>query len=279
MLPLLENGNCLRPIKIGKQFVSVRNTCAFDSTIQSVLTACHDFASYAEYFTKSNFYLSKFIQTITQNGVTAELYKERGHILNNTKALKDGILDCMINISYLQEKFILRDVPSLEQTIRCADCLFENTQTLPVLYINPISIYKYGMEGLQEAVNETSKINSTNICFKCKSTNITENLSEGNHIMLSVEDVGNSLLITRRGYPNCRRQFTVEEIPDKLISGKYTYKFVSAIIHNNEHYIAFIKRVTGKWEKHNDLQQRIMSVTARTLLQKYNIHILFYVRI
>lgn len=98
-------------------------------------------------------------------------------------------------------------------------------------------------------------------------------------MMLNIEDVGNPLLSDRNGYPNCRRQFTIEEIPDKLIYDKYIYKFVSAIIHIDEHYFAFVKRVTGKWESHNDLKERVMSVTSRMLLQKHNIHVLFYVRV
>lgn len=145
MLPLPVNRNSLKPINIGKQIVNVRNTCAFDSTVQIVLAACHDFASYSEYFINSNFYLSEFVQTLTRKGATAELYKERERILSTTKVIKDGLLDCTINISYLQEKFILRDVPSLQKIIRCADCVFENLQTLPVLHLNPFSIYGINM--------------------------------------------------------------------------------------------------------------------------------------
>lgn len=98
-------------------------------------------------------------------------------------------------------------------------------------------------------------------------------------MVLDIEDVGNALLSTRMGYPNCRRQFTIEKIPDKLVYNKYTYKFVSAIIYSDSHYFAFIKRITGKWEIHNNLKERVMTVTASPLLQKQSIHILFYVRI
>jgi len=98
-------------------------------------------------------------------------------------------------------------------------------------------------------------------------------------MMLDIEDVGNPLLSARRSYPNCRRQFTFEEIPDKLIYDKYTYKFVSAITYIDQHYFAFIKRITGKWENHNDLKKRVMAVTARTLLQMHNIHLIFYVQV
>lgn len=217
MLPLLMNRNFLQPINISKQIVSVRNTCAFDSTIQSILAAYHDFAPYSEYLRECNIYLSEFIQTLSTMGATANLYKKRGCILSTTKEIKDGILDYTINISYLQEKFI-RDVPSLEKTIRCADCLFENSKIMPVLHLNPDFIYKHGMAGLQEAVNNAYKPSNTSTCLRCKSANIIKSFSAGSHMMLDIEDVGNPLFSARRGYPNCRRQFTIEEIPDKLIN-------------------------------------------------------------
>lgn len=217
------NENFLKPVNIGKQIVSVRNTCAFDSIIQSILAAYHDFAPYSEYLEEYNIYLSEFIQTLSTMGATVKLYKERGYILSTTEEIKDGILHCTINISYLQEKFILRDMPYLEKTIRCADCLFENSKIMPVLHLNPVFIYKHGMTGLQEAVNQTYKLSNTSTCL-CRSNNITKSLSRSSHMMLDIEDVGNPLLSARRSYPNCRRQFTFEEIPDKLIYDKYTYK-------------------------------------------------------
>lgn len=80
------------------------------------------------------------------------------------------------------------------------------------------------MAGLQEAVNNAYKPSNTSTCLRCKSANIIKNFSVGRHMMLDIEDVGNPLLLARRGYPNCRRQFTIEEVPDKLIYDKYTYK-------------------------------------------------------
>lgn len=97
--------------------------------------------------------------------------------------------------------------------------------------------------------------------------------------MINIEDVGNALLASRNGYPDCRKKFTLLEIPDNLAYDGYTYKFVSAIIYTPEHYFAIIKRVTGKWEEHNDIRQRVTAVTARTLLFQHDIHGLFYIRI
>ena len=97
--------------------------------------------------------------------MAAKLYQERGCILSTTKDVENGLLNCEINISYLQEKFILRDVPSLEETVRCDDCAFENSKILPVLHPNPIPIHGYGLAGLQSAVNETLHSRSTSTCF------------------------------------------------------------------------------------------------------------------
>lgn len=63
-------------------------------------------------------------------------------------------------------------------------------------------------------------------------------------MVLNIEDIGNALLSALMNYPNYRKQFTVEEIPEKLVYDNYTYEFVSAIIYTDGHYFAIIKRVT-----------------------------------
>lgn len=124
-LPLLINGSSLKPVKIREQMVHVRYTCAFDTTIQNILSGCDDYATYADCLADCNIEINEFVQKMSTTGVTAALYTDRGFILSTTKQIKDGALDYRINIFYLQEKFILRDVPSVVKTIRCADCLYE----------------------------------------------------------------------------------------------------------------------------------------------------------
>lgn len=141
MLPLLRNGNFLSPVIIDKQTVNVRNTCAFDCTVQSMLAAIHDFANYSKYLQSSSFSISKYVHTLSLTGVSAKLYQDRGCILTVTNKISAGVLDCKLNLSYLQEKFILRDVRSLEKTIQCADCLFKNSKIMPVLHLDPDSMY------------------------------------------------------------------------------------------------------------------------------------------
>ena len=53
-LLLLMNGKKLGPVKIGRHMVKIQNTCAFDSTAQSLLAAYHDFVLYYEYLTSKN---------------------------------------------------------------------------------------------------------------------------------------------------------------------------------------------------------------------------------
>lgn len=278
-LPLLVNASALEPVKIGKQTVRVRNTCAFDTSIQSILAGCHDFEPYAEYLGNFGIKIFDFVQKLSTTGTSAALYAERGSILSATKPIIDGILDCEICISYLQEKYILQDMPSLAKTVNCGDCLFEVVKTLPVLHVDPFPLHQRGMKGLQEAVDKTFSSRSTSTCFRCKSTNITKSLSGGNHLMINIEDVGNDILADRNGFPNCRKTFTLEEIPDKLTYDGHTYKLVSVIVYTTAHYFAFIKRVTGKWEEHNDLLKTVRSVTARTLLLQHRVVEVFYIRV
>lgn len=277
-IPLLLNGSSLKPVKIRKQVIRVKNTCAFDSTVQTI-TGSHDYATYAEYLAGCSIEIFEFVQRLSTTGVTAALYSERGQILSTTKKTENGELDCTINVSYLQEKYILRDVPSLVRTVRCADCQFEVAKTLPVLHVDAVSLHQRGMAGLQEALEKTYTCRRTTTCFRCKSCKITKSLSGGNHLMIDMEDVGNPLLAARNGYPLSGRTFTLAEIPDELIYDGYTYKFLSAIVYTARHYFAYIKRVTGKWEVHNDLQKRVGAVTARTLLLQHQIHELFYIRV
>jgi hypothetical protein len=279
-LPLLANGNILKPMKVTNKIINIRNTCAFDATMQSILAACHDYDSYAEYLsTKLNPSVGQFLQTLSKTGVTAKLYETRGSILIATQSIQNDTLDCTVNISHLLQNYILNGVPSIEKVIKCLTCGFEVTKCVPLLYINPILINQRGMAGLQEAVNATATLRSSTTCFQCKSEDIIKTMSAGRHLILDIEDAGNEALCTRSGHPDCQMQFALDEIPDQLFYEGLTYKFVSAIIYSANHYFAIIRRVTGKWEEHNDLKAKVMPVSPRTLRQQHSLHVLLYVQI
>lgn len=283
-LPLLVNGNGLGPAKIGKQIIAVRNTCAFDSTVQSMLAAYHDFAPYHEHITKSKIALHNFVETLSKSGVSSKLYNERGEILKHTKDIKNEVLDCEINVGTLIESHILPNTPSLEIKINCSDCQVEKIITIPVLDLNPDPIFKEAMRGLQETVTQSADYyvsKTRNECFFCKGPNIYKIFNGGSHIFLNIEAAEIGLIAARRGLSNCRKQFTLLEIPEKLCYCDCQYKLVSAIIYVAGHYYSCIKRASGTWEEHNDLcsSRRVMAITNREVLKQRRIHLLFYVRI
>ncbi|CAH0719089.1 unnamed protein product, partial [Brenthis ino] len=247
-LPLLVNGNSLGPAKIGKQFIAVRNTCAFDSIVQSMLTAYHDFATYYQHITESKNAIHDFVEALSKSGVSSKLYNERCVILKHTSEIKNGVLDCEINVATLIELHILPNTPSLEIKINCNDCQYEKISIIPVLELNPDPIFKEAMRGLQEAVCKSVEhyVSKTrNECCFCKGTNITKTFAGGSHIFLNLEAAEIGLLAARRGLANCRKQFTLSEIPGNLNYCDRQYKMVSAIIFVAGHYYACIKRATG----------------------------------
>ncbi|RVE40187.1 hypothetical protein evm_015163, partial [Chilo suppressalis] len=247
-LPLLVNGSFLGPAEINKKSINVRNTCAFDSTVQSLLAAYYDFAPYYQYITEShNVPLNEFVKKISNMGISAKLYDDRGEILKYTNKIKNGELDCMINIGTLMGNFILRDVPSVTVNVQCRDCKFENSNINPVLDVDPIPIARNGLRGLQQCIENFCtrfETRTQSECKRCNSTNVDKTVFGGRHLLIDIETLGIKLLTQISGVSNCRTQFTLLEIPEKLNLYDHEYKLVSAIIFVNKHYYAYIKRAT-----------------------------------
>lgn len=67
-IPLLQNGNVLRPQNISGQYVMLRNTCAFDSIVQSLLIGYRDWIMYHEYINNTSNIITDFIKMISTFG-------------------------------------------------------------------------------------------------------------------------------------------------------------------------------------------------------------------
>lgn len=282
-LPLLVNGNSLGPVKIGKDVIAVRNTCAFDSTVQSMLAAFHDFEKYHDHITKSKIALHDFVEALSKSGVCSKIYNKRCEILKHTSEIKNGVLDCESNIATLIESHILPNTPSLEIEVCCRDCQRTKTSSIPVLDLNPGPIFKDAMKGLQEAVSQSAEYYASKTrseCCFCKGTNVAKTFAGGSHIFLNLEAAEIELIAARHGLANCRKQFTLSEIPDNLNYCNRQYRIVSVVIFVSGHYYACIKRASGTWEEHNDLcsSRRTMPITKRDILKQRRTPLLFYVQ-
>ena len=75
---LLPNGiRCRKGVKINDEIVFVKNTCAFDSLVQILLTRAIDNTNYSAFIEKSENSLLQFVCLFMMNGVTPDILRKR----------------------------------------------------------------------------------------------------------------------------------------------------------------------------------------------------------
>lgn len=143
------------------------------------------------------------------------------------------------------------------------------------------------MRGLQNAVNKLCDL-PNGICKRCESDLIFNSIG-GPHVFIDLECLEWPQLAKRFESSSRTMEFTISEIPIDLKVCNNVYKLVAAIIYTGGskengndigHYYPFIRRITGKWEVHDDLNsnRKPLLASARKLLQKQRIHMLYYVK-
>ena len=70
-------------VKINDKIVFVKNTCAFDSLVQILLTRAIDNTNYSAFIEKSENSLLQFVWVFMMNGVTPDILRKRVQILQN----------------------------------------------------------------------------------------------------------------------------------------------------------------------------------------------------
>lgn len=79
---LLKNGNHHQPVKLGKETVSVLNTCAIDAFCQSLSTAYCDSLSFQRAVNnESTNHLLQLVKSIATQGVSTNIYLKRAELL------------------------------------------------------------------------------------------------------------------------------------------------------------------------------------------------------
>jgi len=169
--PLLINGNSLPPAKIGNKYISIKNTCPFDATVQCIIGGYRDWPEYQKYVNELCNPTFTLVKHLCNAGVTQKTYNVRAAIMSHIVTLKDGVLDCAMNASSLISMNLMHNVPSLEFTHQCEDCGLQKKHITPVLNVNTIPFYKEGIKGLQEAIGQCCKITNY-VCSCCESTKV-----------------------------------------------------------------------------------------------------------
>jgi len=282
-IPLLQNGNMLRPQKIARQNVMITNTCAFDAIVQSLLVGYRDWTTYYNYINSiSSHKLLDFVKLVSTHGILQEIYKERALIMSNIFNRRNGRIDCACNISTLLEKHLMQNISSYEMSQRCSTCEWANHENVAVIQIGTKAVYENGMRGLQEAIQQ--KLNHVDkICKQCTNNTVISTVATGAHLIIDVECLQWTELATRLGYSEWSGTFTLSEIPDDMQFSNIKYKLVAAIeykegVNRNEigHYIAHCRRIHGTWEIYDDLNKRKQSTAASKRIQFQKKKYLYY---
>lgn len=286
-LPLLKNGQLLGRVRVAKKDVIFYNTCSFDSLVQSVLAGYRDWASYHDYITVSKNEFYDFIRTFSTYGATTQTHKKRSMLLSNIFSVKNNQIDCHFNISNFVSQKLLTDEPSYQILQQCRNCSPNIIDNRPIIDVNTKPFYEKGMHALESSVNEKMSDAFYKNCIQCGCNDVVSKVSGGNHLFIDIECLQWLKLAANMGYENWSGVFTISQIPSRLVIGELNYRLVSVIEYIGisdpkyvGHYVAYIRRITGRWEVHNDLcaDKKPILVTARALLQKRKLTMLMYIK-
>lgn len=252
-----------------------------------MLAGYRDWASYHDHIavSENNFY--DFIKTFSTYGTTAQTYKKRSMLLSSIFARENNQINCHSNIGNLISQKLLTNQPSYQITQQCRDCDHVIINNRPIIEVNTKPFYEKGMQALESCVNEKLSDAFYKNCTRCGCDNVISKVSGGNHLFIDIECLQWLKLAANMGYKNWPGVFTISQIPSRLIIGEFNYRLVSAIEYIGDsdpnyvgHYVAYIRRITGRWEVHNDLcaDKKPILVTARALLQKRKLAVLMYVK-
>lgn len=255
---IIQNGNLLPPIKIGKIKIQMMNTCSFDAIAELLTNGYSNYIAYQRRVEAdfSDVIFFRLISDYSKNKLTKNWYTERAIRLSRVldKPLSNTI-DCTSNIANLIDK-LLDGVPSVVNEINCQKCKTTYKTVKPTLQIDAQPILNKGIEsGLQTTINTYFVKQKRARCINCKNY-ACEKSEPGPHILLDTEYPFINM-------PKNEKELTVtlSEIPQTLIINNNTYNligivhFVSPKIDEGiGHYIAFCKNITGIWKQHDDLK-------------------------
>lgn len=172
-----------------KQFkLNIKNTCAFDSFFQVIMSAMASNRIYYEILEKSNnrtIRLALKILTGKQK-LTINNYRERAAILSEiglfkiesiTRTIKRMDTEC--NVAHLAQ-YILHDVPSYKTKVLCQCGYNFDTQNI-ILSINVDFLLCQGFNFIQRAIDDGHKTKRT--CRKCKML-IEDEIEYGPHVII-----------------------------------------------------------------------------------------------
>ncbi|XP_022167826.1 uncharacterized protein LOC111031981 [Myzus persicae] len=149
------------------------------------------------------------------------------------------------------------------------ECSVENrTRNSATIILNNINkIHTKGFSYLQNLL-QRYLLSKTMPCLQKNCYGIiSRSINLGNHIFIEAD----TLSLNSTTY-SC----LLSDIPVKMDLNQKKYALVAVIHYVSFHYMTYVRRAYGKWERHNDLEQKIKKIKSIEKT-KVNPHLLLYI--
>lgn len=260
-LPIIKNGLVCEALKVDKETIAVKKTCAFDSIIQllaQTLGKEKQYRSKVENLATGNATLKLALGILSRGKITCGDYTARARILNlldfldKSKTRRMTFLDATCNAGHLIDKLFI-DLPSVTRTMMCLNCDNAQIRDLPTLHINVDVIIEKGLGHVQEAIDDTESIKQNDShCGKCNYSALQRNHLYGPHLFLDLT------ILTDPMYPKSSdgARLTLHSIAKSVVVDDKHYHLSGIInyIEGKRHYTA-MTYAGSCWYEYDDLEK------------------------
>lgn len=281
VIGVLRNGSVseLKSISIGNDYISLINTCTFDSISQVRFCACADSELYQDYVEKitENTFMDLVFHAV-RDGITVQAYRKRPMLLKdlfkNQCTTELTVINAACTAQFMIKK-IFADFPSIVATMVCPDCTNTFLREEIIVTVNLPTDDLIFLEDIMENYNY-----APSYCTNWD-TSMTQALEIKEHLI--IEPV---VPLTQQRKLNKHLELstqlkdipTIFKVKKELFNLKGIINFISPIsnsINAIGHYVAYCYREPkNTWEKYDDFQQQ--SKTVRPSTEAQNCQYLIY---
>lgn len=281
VIGVLRNGSVseLKSIHIDNEYVSLINTCTFDSISQVMFCAYADSELYSEFVERKT--ENKFMELVShavRDGITVQSYRKRGLLLKDlftTQCTSElTVINAACTAQFMLNKIFV-NFPSIVATMVCPDCVNRFLREEIIVTVNLPTDDLIFLQDIMEDFNFTPSY-----CKNCD-ISMTQALDFKDHLI--IEPVV-PLTQQRKLKKHLDLNIQLKDIPTILKVKKELFNLrgivnfispISSAINAIGHYIAYCYREPNKtWEKYDDFQQK--SKTVRPTTEAQNCQYLIY---
>lgn len=255
----LQNGNNCPPVFINGQFIKIKNTCAFDSTIEvfsNVFRNCQMFANYvlANKSTDDDDFFN-FLSIYCEEGPSGRVYNLRAKILCRIfqERLGRGSLDCWSSIPEILREIMKKVSPSVEfSTCSFCDSQFEPIERRSHSF-SMREVEKQGWQQLEACLKRSLSIDGLE-CDVCNYNTFMSKTVLSDCLCIDTTDIFHNYYKPEIPRSVCK----LSDIPILIEAQSKTFILFGAIRFTFNHFIAVVRSPeTNTWIQKDGLSKEI----------------------